>query len=73
MGVSKFDLQTERNRIEANKNNGDTNITVTFAPNITVQGGDDEGKIREVLELEMAKFKKMLQDLHNQQRRLSYA
>lgn len=73
MGVSKFDLQTERNRIEANKNNGDTNITATFAPNITVQGGGDEGKIREVLELEMAKFKKMLQDLHNQQRRLSYA
>ena len=54
---------------------GGANITATFAPNITIQGvGDgDEGKIREVLELEMAKFKKMLQDLQNQQRRVSYA
>ena len=51
---------------------GGGNITATFAPNITIQGGD-EGKIREVLELEMAKFKKMLQDLQNQQRRVSYA
>lgn len=66
-------LLAETNRIMGNPLGGGANITATFAPNITIQGGGDEGKIREVLELEMAKFKKMLQDLQNQQRRLSYA
>lgn len=66
-------LLAETNRIMGNPLGGWGNITATFAPNITIQGGGDEGKIREVLELEMAKFKKMLQDLQNQQRRVSYA
>lgn len=66
-------LLAETNRIMGNPLGGGANITATFAPNITIQGGGDEGKIREVLELEMAKFKKMLQDLQNQQRRVSYA
>lgn len=66
-------LLSETNRIMGNPLGGGGNITATFAPNITIQGGGDEGKIREVLELEMAKFKKMLQDLQNQQRRVSYA
>lgn len=66
-------LLAETNRIMGNPLGGGGNITATFAPNITIQGGGDEGKIREVLELEMAKFKKMLQDLQNQQRRVSYA
>lgn len=66
-------LLAETNRIMGNPLGGGSNITATFAPNITIQGGGDEGKIREVLELEMAKFKKMLQDLQNQQRRVSYA
>ena len=65
-------LLAETNRIMGNPLGGGS-ITATFAPNITVQGGGDEGKIREVLEMEMAKFKKMLQDLQNQQRRVSYA
>ena len=66
-------LLAETNRIMGNPLGGGGNITATFAPNITIQGGGDEGKIREVLELEMSKFKKMLQDLQNQQRRVSYA
>ena len=66
-------LLAETNRIMGNPLGGGANITATFAPNITIQGGGDEGKIREVLELEMAKFKKMQQDLQNQQRRVSYA
>lgn len=66
-------LLAETNRIMGNPLGGGANINATFAPNITIQGGGDEGKIREVLELEMAKFKKMLQDLQNQQRRVSYA
>lgn len=66
-------LLAETNRIMGNPLGGCGNVTATFAPNITIQGGGDEGKIREVLELEMAKFKKMLQDLQNQQRRVSYA
>lgn len=66
-------LLAETNCIMGNPLGGGANITATFAPNITIQGGGDEGKIREVLELEMAKFKKMLQDLQNQQRRVSYA
>lgn len=66
-------LLAETNRIMGNPLGSGANITATFAPNITIQGGGDEGKIREVLELEMAKFKKMLQDLQNQQRRVSYA
>lgn len=66
-------LLAETNRIMGNPLGGGGNVTATFAPNITIQGGGDEGKIREVLELEMAKFKKMLQDLQNQQRRVSYA
>ena len=66
-------LLAETNRIMGNPLGGGTNITATFAPNITIQGVGDEGKIREVLELEMTKFKKMLQDLQNQQRRVSYA
>lgn len=66
-------LLAETNSIMGNPLGGCANITATFAPNITIQGGGDEGKIREVLELEMAKFKKMLQDLQNQQRRVSYA
>lgn len=66
-------LLAETNRIMGNPLGGGGNITATFAPNITIQGGGDEGKIREVLKLEMAKFKKMLQDLQNQQRRVSYA
>lgn len=66
-------LLAETNRIMGSPLGGRGNVTATFAPNITIQGGGDEGKIREVLELEMAKFKKMLQDLQNQQRRVSYA
>lgn len=66
-------LLAETNHIMGNPLGGGANITATFAPNITIQGGGDEGKISEVLELEMAKFKKMLQDLQNQQRRVSYA
>ncbi len=66
-------LLAETNRIMGNPLGGGGSITATFAPNITVQGNGDEGKIREVLELEMEKFKKMLQDLQNQQRRVSYA
>lgn len=66
-------LLAETNRIMGNPLGGGGNVTATFAPNITIQGGGDEGKIREVLELEMAKFKKMLQYLQNQQRRVSYA
>lgn len=66
-------LLAETNRIMGNPLGGGANINATFAPNITIQGGGDEGKIREVLEMEMAKFKKMLQDLQNQQRRVSYA
>ena len=66
-------LLAETNRIMGHPLGGGADITATFAPNITIQGGGDEGKIREVLELEMAKFKKMLQDLQNQQRRVSYA
>ena len=67
-------LLAETNRIMGNPlGGGGRSITATFAPNITIQGGGDEGKIREVLELEMAKFKNMLQDLQNQQRRVSYA
>lgn len=66
-------LLAETNRIMGNPLGGGGNVTATFAPNITIQGGGDEGKIRKVLELEMAKFKKMLQDLQNQQRRVSYA
>lgn len=66
-------LLAETNRIMGNPLGGGGSITATFSPNITVQGAGDEGKIREVLELEMAKFKKMLQDLQNQQRRVSYA
>lgn len=66
-------LLAETNRIMGNPLGGGANITATFAPNITIQGGGDEDNIREVLELEMAKFKKMLQDLQNQQRRVSYA
>ena len=69
--VRNIGLLAETNRIMGNPLGG--NVTVTFAPNITIQGGGDEGKIREVLELEMAKFKKMLQDMQNQQRRVSYA
>ena len=65
-------LLAETNRIMGNPLGGGS-VTATFAPNITVQGGGDEGKIREVLEMEMAKFKKMLQDLQSQQRRVSYA
>ena len=66
-------LLAETNHIMGNPLGVGANITATFAPNITIQGGGDEGKISEVLELEMAKFKKMLQDLQNQQRRVSYA
>lgn len=66
-------LLAETNRIMGNPLGGGANITATFAPNITIQGGGDEDNIREVLELEMAKFKKMLQELQNQQRRVSYA
>lgn len=65
-------LLAETNRIMGNPLGGGS-ITATFAPNITIQGSGDEGKIREVLEMEMARFKKMLVDLQNQQRRVSYA
>jgi len=52
---------------------GGSNINATFAPNITVQGGGDAAQLQQVLESEMERFKRMLQDLQNQQRRLSYA
>ena len=65
-------LLAETNRIMGNPLGGGS-ITATFAPNITIHGNGDEGKIREVLEIEMARFKKMLADLQNQQRRVSYA
>lgn len=41
-------LLGETNRIMGNPLGGGANITATFAPNITIQGGGDEGKIREV-------------------------
>lgn len=52
---------------------GNGEINATFAPNITIQGSADEQKIRQVLEDEMSKFKRMLKELRNQQRRVSYA
>ena len=52
-------------------NNGE--INATFAPNITIQGNADEKKLRQVLDDEMAKFRRMLEELKNQQRRVSYA
>lgn len=52
---------------------GNGEINATFAPNITIQGNTDEQKLRQVLDDEMAKFKRMLEELRNQQRRVSYA
>ena len=51
--------------------NGD--INATFAPNITIQGNADEKKLRQVLDDEMTKFKRILEELKSQQRRVSYA
>lgn len=48
-------------------------INATFAPNITIQGNADEKKLRQVLDDEMAKFRRMLEELKSQQRRVSYA
>lgn len=63
-------LLAETNRIMGNPLGG--SINATFAPNITVNGGNAD-QVQQVLENEMAKFKQMLADLQNQQRRLSYA
>lgn len=65
-------LLAETNRIMGNPLGGGS-ITATFAPNITVQGNGDADKLREVLDNEMDKFRRMLSDLQSQQRRLSYA
>ena len=59
----------ERERMAAS--NGE--INATFAPNITIQGNADEKKLRQVLDDEMTKFKRMLEELKSQQRRVSYA
>lgn len=59
----------ERERMAAS--NGE--INATFAPNITIQGNTDENKLRQVLDDEMTKFKRMLEELKSQQRRVSYA
>lgn len=64
-------LLAETNRIMGSPLGGNI-VNATFAPNITMNGGN-EGKVREVIDSEMQKFKKMLSDLQNQQRRLSYA
>lgn len=64
-------LLAETNRIMGNPLGGGS-INATFAPNITVNGGNAD-QIQDVLENEMAKFKQMLAELQNQQRRLSYA
>lgn len=52
---------------------GGQKINATFSPNITIQGAGDTSQLQQVLENEMDRFKKMLQELQNQQRRLSYA
>lgn len=52
---------------------GGSNINATFAPNITVQGAGDTAQLQQVMETEIERFKRMLSELQNQQRRLSYA
>ncbi len=65
-------LLAETNRIMGSPLGGGS-ITATFAPNITIKGNGDADKLREVLDNEMDKFRRMLSDLQSQQRRVSYA
>lgn len=64
-------LLAETNRIMGNPLGGGT-INATFSPTINVTGGD-AGQLQATLEDEMQRFKRMLTDLQNQQRRTSYA
>lgn len=64
-------LLAETNRIMGNPLGGGT-INATFSPTINVTGGD-VGQLQATLENEMQRFKRMLTDLQNQQRRTSYA
>ena len=64
-------LLAETNRIMGNPLGGGT-INATFSPTINVTGGD-AGQLQATLENEMQRFKRMLTDLQNQQRRTSYA
>ncbi len=64
-------LLAETNRIMGNPLGGGT-INATFSPTINVTGGD-AGQVQATLEDEMQRFKRMLTDLQNQQRRTSYA
>lgn len=63
-------LLAKTNEIMGNPLGG--SITATFAPNITINGGGDTNQIRQTLENEMEKFRRMLQELQHNQRRVSY-
>ena len=65
-------LLAETNRIMGNPLGG-RSITATFAPNITIQGNGDADELREVLDNEMEKFRRMFEDMMRNKRRLSYA
>lgn len=71
LNVDSIDLQSfvnkDRNEVSRYE------INAPFAPTINIQGSADENKIRKVLEDEMAKFKRVLEDLQRNQRRVSYA
>ena len=66
-------LLAQTNRIMGNPLGQGTNITATFAPQITVTGGSaDVAAIDTLMEQKMQEFEAMLKRVAVQQRRLSY-
>ncbi|MGM9562134.1 MAG: phage tail tape measure protein [Phascolarctobacterium sp.] len=52
---------------------GGNTINAVFNPTINITGSESKSELKQVLEDEMAKFKRMLEDLQRNQRRTSYA
>jgi len=62
------------NRMMGHDNGGGGSISVTFSPNITVQGGgsDVQQQVTQALKLSQAEFKRMFEDMMRQERRLGF-
>lgn len=50
----------------------ETNISVDFKPNITIQGNADETVIQNTMQLTMNQLKRMLQEIKRDERRVAY-
>lgn len=51
---------------------GGGSLTVNFQPQVTIQGNADEGVVRQAMTMTVQQLKRMLADISNEGRRLSY-